>query len=143
MFLRSILTALALSSTSGLSDAQCWSCTTDPPIKVEVGTLTGGTSLADCHSAGSSFSVDVSSLSGAVLIHIYDCASTTRTHNIGVVTISGYSSGVSSVAVMVAGQTESWDEFGTVLLDYGCVTLEAWLSRIHAHSQSPGPRFRL
>jgi hypothetical protein len=87
---------------------------------VEVGTLTGGTALVSCHSAGSNFSVDLTGLSGDVLIHIYDCA-TPRTSDIGVVTLTNSSGSIDSVAVFVAGGASGWDETGEFPRDEGCI----------------------
>jgi hypothetical protein len=78
-------------------------------------------SLVSCHSAGSNLSVSVSGLSGAVLIHVYDCATPSRTSDIGVVTITGSPGSVSSVAVLVAGATQAWDEEGELDLIPGSI----------------------
>jgi hypothetical protein len=121
MFWKSLLAALAVSTASGWSYAQCSNCPGDGPIKVKVGALGGSTSLVSCHSAGSNLSVSVTGLSGDVLIHIYDCATPSRTSDIGVVTITGSSSNLTSIAIMVAGPTQTWDEFGESPLNEGCV----------------------
>jgi hypothetical protein len=93
--------------------AQCSSCPGDGPIKVAIGGLySGAPTVVACHSAGSNFSVDVSSfdigtLGGDVLIQVFDCAST-PTSNIGVITITGTPpTGLNSVAVLVAGASQA------------------------------------
>src|SRR4051812_47189112 len=103
---RAIIATLAVSTASGWSYAQCSNCTTDPPIRVAVGNLGGSMSVVACHNSGSDFSVDVSTLglSGSILIHVYDCASP-PTHDIGIVTITGDPSGLSSIG--------GWPDFHT------------------------------
>jgi hypothetical protein len=89
------------------------------PIKVFAYPLGGGAATQlDCHAAATDFSVNISSLSGAVVLHIFDCGGS---NSIGQVTVAGTSSGLTSLAVLVASSSTAWDEAGTTLLSVGCV----------------------
>jgi hypothetical protein len=94
-------------------------------IKVWAEELGGSTvTQLDCRAAGTDFSIDISSLSiysvtGDVVLHIFDCGGG---NNIGQVTISGSSTSLSSLAVLVAGPTWVWtDNSSTEILSNGCV----------------------
>jgi|GEM_PF-5473144 len=78
-----------------------------------------------CTSDGADFTINLAAYSWSTddwVIHIYDCASSsTPTHSIGKVTINGDPSGITSLAVLVGGSAQVWDDRPGEPLLRGCV----------------------
>lgn len=115
------------------AQAQCDSCGTGSGwIKIVRIPSAGGIPGAGtpqplfCVSDTTDFAIDLNSYSWSTdnwVIHIYDCASGagSPTHHIGKVTISGDPSGITSLAVLVAGAGQVWDDRVTEPLLRGCI----------------------
>ncbi|MBX3382592.1 MAG: hypothetical protein KF864_03685 [Phycisphaeraceae bacterium] len=77
-----------------------------------------------CTAAGTDFTINLAAYSWSTddwVIHIYDCASPTS-NSIGKITITGDPSGLSSLAVMIAGSGWSWsDNRDDLITSSGCV----------------------
>ena len=99
---------------------QC-TASSGPPIKVASGPLTGALTVIDCAADGADISINIAGLSGARVLHIYnsDIADNPQ-FDIGRITISGVSSSLSSLAILVAGPFQAWNDSRFAPLAPGC-----------------------
>lgn len=108
---------------------QCTGCATGAGDIRVVRIPAGGTGTPVdmfCTAAGADFAIDLASHSWSTddwVIHVYDCTTgtTTPVHHIGKITITGDPSGITSLAILIADENQSWTESNDTPLDAGCI----------------------